>query len=84
MVSSKPSLHVISDGNINKFQQNKPSKLDQMNKLDEEKKHKIAKNKPVMRWTKWTEKLNARNTEQMRKQTAKKEKNEMNKRNRKG
>jgi len=36
-MSNKSSLHVISDGNINKFQQNKLSKLDQINKLDEEK-----------------------------------------------
>jgi len=31
--------HVISDENINRFQQNKLSKLDQLNKLDEEKRN---------------------------------------------
>jgi len=36
---NKPSLHIISDENINRFQQNKLSKLDQMNKLDEEKRN---------------------------------------------
>ena len=36
-MNNKPSVHVISDENINKFQQNKLSKLDQMNKLYEEK-----------------------------------------------
>ena len=38
-MNNKPSLHIISDENINRFQQNKLSKLDQMNKLDEEKRN---------------------------------------------
>ena len=36
---------LISDENINRFQQNKLSKLDQMNKLDEEKRNiRLQKN----------------------------------------
>jgi len=38
-MNNKPSLHIISDENINRYQQNKLSKLDQMNKLDEEKRN---------------------------------------------